>query len=55
MDESTLNELALSMIEDTVGDNIYEYCGEEKSLLATLAEISGILRFARALNEAIKG
>lgn len=52
MDAKTINELAMSMIEDTV-EKGYQY-HDGKDLLLALAEISGILRLARALKEAGK-
>lgn len=51
MDAKTINEIAMSVIEDTVGE-FYSYAEDKDMLLGTVAEISGILRLARALKEA---
>lgn len=50
MDAKTINEISISMIDDTVGE-FYNYVEDKDTLLGTVAEISGILRLARALKK----
>ena len=53
MTKETINEIAMSAIEDTVGE-FYNYVEDKDMLIGTVAEINGILRLARALKEAGK-
>lgn len=53
IDVDIINYHAVQLIEDTIG-NVYSYLYDDsdKARIATLAEISGILRMADAMKEA---
>lgn len=53
IDEAIINQRTLETIQDSLGD-IYEYAKDNSTAGLTIAEISGILRMAYALKEAVR-
>lgn len=51
MTKPKIYETAFSLIEDTIGDDLYEYADNPAMVLATLAGVYGIIQATRVTLE----